>query len=277
MAGNWLFWCECARRARKGTGAFANDWQWVFGVPAVSAIGVYVASVKGATDLSTGYPALDAFLAALAAFLPTWAVAFSIRMYKAAPALFLEQKSRADILEARLAPRLRLAYGSGLSRMIRGRKHTFVVAINGSDNDASGVQVKVAESRFKKIDSELWEKTNLIARTNLSWCYLADGHPQKYSTIQLQHGSEPLDFITGPEVIIFRDDRHLLGFRFRMDPSHGTDSSVFFDPGTYKFVLQISGLDSGEPQELTLFVGWDGKEFVIRSENPDAILETSRS
>jgi len=48
MAANWSFWCDCARDARKGTGAFANDWQWLFGVPAVTFLGAYLATSRGA-------------------------------------------------------------------------------------------------------------------------------------------------------------------------------------------------------------------------------------
>ena len=105
---SFSFWGECAKRARKGTGSFANDWQWVFGVPLASAAGVYLASFTGAAGMTTGYPILDAFLAAFIAFLITWVVAFVIRAYRAAPALFYEQKERADRLEERLRPKLEI-------------------------------------------------------------------------------------------------------------------------------------------------------------------------
>lgn len=107
---SWSFWKECAKRANKGTSAFANDWQWVYGTPLASAIGVYIASNKGATWVTTGYPIADAFLAALAAFIITWAVAFLHRLYKTAPEMFREQRERVLELEEARKPKLKCSF-----------------------------------------------------------------------------------------------------------------------------------------------------------------------
>lgn len=102
------FWLECSRRAFKGTSEFANDWQWVFGVPIVSLIGTYFASEKGVTSWTTGYPIVDAFLSALTVFLITAAIAFSVRIYKVAPTLYEEQVQLVDSLQDRLRPAMRV-------------------------------------------------------------------------------------------------------------------------------------------------------------------------
>jgi hypothetical protein len=109
------------------------------------------------------------------------------------------KKARIRELEEELRPKLHLEYAPDRTKKRGdGAAQTFVLAINDGVNDACGVQVKVAESKFRKKYAEAWERTNLIARTNLSWCFQVDGHPNKYSTVQLPRGSEALDFITGP-------------------------------------------------------------------------------
>jgi hypothetical protein len=77
------FWWMCAKRAFWGNTAFANDWQWVFGIPLVAGLTSWVASQRGSTEVSTGYPIADGFLAALGAFIVTWCVAFLIRIFNA--------------------------------------------------------------------------------------------------------------------------------------------------------------------------------------------------
>jgi hypothetical protein len=163
-----------------------------------------------------------------------------------------------------LSPRLGLSYAPHHSRTINGVRHTFVCALNKSNNDVSGVQVKVEEAKLKKEGSNSWEKTNLIARTNLSWCFLPNGHSQKYSTIQLPPGSEPLDFIVGPVSVVSTNGTQMPAFYFKMDPAHGTDSSCFTEKGVYRFILQVSGLDAGKPEQRVLFVDWNGADFGIR-------------
>jgi hypothetical protein len=75
---------------------FANDWQWTLAIPLATSAGV------GVTVWSTGYPALDGFIAALFAFVLTWVVAFFVRTLKAAPYLYYEEQARANALQDRL-------------------------------------------------------------------------------------------------------------------------------------------------------------------------------
>lgn len=101
------FWWDCSKFAFWGNTAFANDWQWVFGIPALSGVAGYVAVNKGVAELSTGYPILDGFLAALGAFVVTWMVAFLVRLLNAPVDLFHHQKDRADRLEGIPPPKPR--------------------------------------------------------------------------------------------------------------------------------------------------------------------------
>jgi hypothetical protein len=95
------FWWQCCRIAFKGNSSFANDWQWMFGTPAVTAVGTYFAARNGVTELTTGQPILDAFLVAFAAFVITWSVAFFIRLLRAPVGLLDDQIERARAVEAK--------------------------------------------------------------------------------------------------------------------------------------------------------------------------------
>ncbi len=86
------YWGKCAKVAAKGSAAFANDWQWLFGIPAVTGITAYLAAQTG-TAMSTGSPVLDGVLAAFGAFVVTWAVAFAVRLLQA-PVVFDRDQNR---------------------------------------------------------------------------------------------------------------------------------------------------------------------------------------
>ena len=95
----FAFWWLCIRQAFWGNTAFANDWQWVFGIPAVSGVLAFVAASRGAADLTTGYPIADAFLVALGAFIVTWLVAFMVRLFNAPAVLYQQQSERTSTTE----------------------------------------------------------------------------------------------------------------------------------------------------------------------------------
>src|SRR5439155_26137684 len=100
MGENLAFWRESAKRARKGTASFANDWQWVFGSPAVAVgIGAYVASGKEAAMLTTGSPILDAFCAAFVAFLVTLLVAFLVNLIRVPAQIHREDAEKIEALK----------------------------------------------------------------------------------------------------------------------------------------------------------------------------------
>lgn len=99
MGQFFSFWSRCIRDAFWGNSAFANDWQWVFGNPAASALGGLLAAVFGTAAVTTGSTIFDAFLAALAAFSITWFVAFLIRLIGLPAKYFYREKERADRLE----------------------------------------------------------------------------------------------------------------------------------------------------------------------------------
>jgi hypothetical protein len=80
------FWCRCAVYAAKGTVAFANDWAWLFGVPATVVIIQVVAAGSG--NSMTGSIVIDALLSGAIAFVVTWMVIFLVRLIGAPAALY---------------------------------------------------------------------------------------------------------------------------------------------------------------------------------------------
>src|SRR5262249_11202827 len=123
---------------------------------------------------------------------------------------------------------------------------------------------QIIESKFKP-ESKDWESTSIVANMNMSWCGIPDAQKvQKYSARSLPPGSELVDFVSGP----YSDAETPPWFVIRIDPEHsqlGFVVPVFTTKGVYKFVMQISGPGAGKPEQLTLFVDWNGEDFTIRS------------
>jgi hypothetical protein len=94
MGKTFSFWRACVKRAAHGSSAFANDWQWLLGFPALAAF-LWLLDRwfgEGAVSLNTN-TAVGAFAAAGAAFIITWLIAFVLRIFK-----YYEEKARADTL-----------------------------------------------------------------------------------------------------------------------------------------------------------------------------------
>jgi hypothetical protein len=150
MRQYFSFWRLCARTAAAGgNSSFANDWQWIFGNPVVTAFGSLViaglgglfptiAKRLGVTDMSTtGSPAFDSFIGALAAFAVTWLVIFSVRLAKAPSALYYAEKKRADEASGKavsILERHRRNYSAKHKDDISAILDSVVGAINDSGN-----------------------------------------------------------------------------------------------------------------------------------------------
>jgi hypothetical protein len=95
----FIFWWICTKKAFWGNTAFANDWQWVFGIPVCSGVAAAFASHQGVDALSVGSPIADGFLAALGAFVVTWILSFLVRLGNAPVVLFYAEQKRAETFE----------------------------------------------------------------------------------------------------------------------------------------------------------------------------------
>lgn len=94
------FYSTCAKRAARGSSAFANDYQWLFGIPLCSGLAIWLAARFHVTDLSTGSPILDGVLGAGGAFVVTWFVAFVARFLQEPVKLFYELEDHISRLTA---------------------------------------------------------------------------------------------------------------------------------------------------------------------------------
>src|SRR5262245_45735162 len=90
------FWWTCAKRAFWGNTAFANDWQWLIGIPVCSAVVIWASSKFQFSELTTGWPIMDGVVGAFAAFVVTWLAAFLVRLVNAPIVLYDEQRRIAE-------------------------------------------------------------------------------------------------------------------------------------------------------------------------------------
>ncbi len=128
----------CARKAFWGNTAFANDWQWVFGVPVISGLVGFLAANKGASELTTGYPILDGILTAFGAFVVTWSVAFLVRLFNAPALLYREAKGASASVSGAVVRDVWLY--DAICRMFLGRWEKIPIVDGHLDLTASGFQ-----------------------------------------------------------------------------------------------------------------------------------------
>jgi hypothetical protein len=112
MRSFFKFWRGCAPAAAKGSAAFANDWQWLFGIPVLAAVLWLFRKWlgEGTVNFLSSNTVLRALAAALIVFVITWIVGFSIRLLnvpveldrqKTETILELEKVDRGDLTHAR--------------------------------------------------------------------------------------------------------------------------------------------------------------------------------
>jgi len=106
------FWWECACIGARGNTAFANDWQWLFGVPAVAGIITGLAADKWAASVSVIYPILYGVAGAFGAFVVTWLIACLIRTLNAPVVLLTRERD----LAAGLRDQIKLTEQTGNER-----------------------------------------------------------------------------------------------------------------------------------------------------------------
>jgi hypothetical protein len=246
-------------------------------VTALLVVGLYLLIVWFVVGAKEGQQELELRLSLTAALFLTFPFLYLQKFIAAPSKIYNEAQCQIQELSEQLSrkARLTLSYASDKTKKCaNGSIWTYVRATNEGVNDVTGAQVKIEEAQFTRAKSELWEPTSIVSRVNMSWGYLPDGDPQKYSTVQLAPGSEVLDFISGPYELTKSDGQKCLGFIIRVDPKHKGVNPIFWEEGTYKFVMQVSAVDIEKPQKLTVFADWDGKNLVLRTDGQ--ILDTGK-
>ena len=145
--------------------------------------------------------------------IPLWALGTVIALRLISAPYWMAKEDALSGRGTKNKQRVSLSYaGDKTIKHNNGSKHTFLYATNEGGGDAAGTQVKIEEARFRRDGSDIWEGTSIVSRTNMSWGFLPDGDPQKYSTVQLAPGSEPVDFVSGPHNFQLQDGSMQLGF-----------------------------------------------------------------
>jgi hypothetical protein len=242
------FWRLCAAFAIRGSSSFANDWQWVIGVPIASFIGVYIAALRGATEVTTGHPILDAFIAALVAFVITWIVAFLIRMIKSAPELYFTEKDRADNLVEKITTKLKAIYDEKI--LSCNDTVTFVHPVYRARCFRLKVD-NVGTSRLYQCEGwlESIQEMPHLSAARLFWIGipeqgavdLAKGIPRFLQLLKISDSNIVIPATYGAPV-----------------EQWPIDQRSKFGPGKYHFKVGIKGHDESETVFLTLELDWTG-------------------
>jgi hypothetical protein len=95
----FCYWYGCLKTAVSDNTAFANDWQWLFGVPILAALLWIANRWFGEGTLSIGTDTVGTFIAAFVAFVITWLCALSARLLNAPVKLDREKTARISQLE----------------------------------------------------------------------------------------------------------------------------------------------------------------------------------
>jgi hypothetical protein len=243
------FWRQCAGLAFRGSSSFANDWQWVFGVPIASGIGVYIAALRGATEVTTGYPTLDGFIAAFAAFSITWIVAFIIRTIKSASELYFKEKDRADALETRMIPKIAISYDESVSScndvipFDDGTKNKiFRLKIENTSNvRAMGYEGWAEISEFPKLSAMNLFWIDAIPRKSI---YIDPGRPRFLQILRVSDANII-------KVATCTDLLNLIEF-------WSNDKENQFLIGKYHFKIGLKGDDEVDTMYYTVEFDWTG-------------------
>lgn len=142
-------------KARRGSTSFANDWQWVIGIPA-SAWVVTAFHAKGTAEFFASGTQFAAFTNALAAFVITVLASILIRLFIEPADLFYSEERRAILSEEELkksrAPKIKLY----LDPVQQGVME-LPTEINGVRATSKWVQFTVApNSDTPLMDCEAW-------------------------------------------------------------------------------------------------------------------------
>lgn len=154
----FCFWWKCLVRARRGSASFANNWQWVIGIPATAfVLTVFKAYLsKGANDFLSGNTPFAAFTFALAAFVITVTASIAIRLFIEPSELYHGEMKRAieaeDELRKYREPKINL-YLDPIQRGVT----EFPTEVNGSRTVSKWVQITVSPAtEIPLVDCEAW-------------------------------------------------------------------------------------------------------------------------
>jgi hypothetical protein len=159
------YWIKVGGRARKGASEFANDWQWVYGTPALAAVLWLLGKSFGGADMTLPQDAFGAFLAALFAFALTWTVKFAIELVTIPAKMDQEWRDRLERKNSAIRDMINVK--DAISRLIQLRNEVIEIYYREfNDNADERAKWKFALSDAnERVETELeeyWPESNLI-------------------------------------------------------------------------------------------------------------------
>jgi hypothetical protein len=254
------FWRDCICFAIRGSSAFANDWQWIFGIPLATGLSTTIATWRGVSELTTGHPIVDGIIAAFGAFLFTWLFAVFLRTLKAAPTMFFREKDRADQLTLEIQPKLKLSFDPALGCLVDSPVQEWF--------EAADTHKMVLARETRTIFARI--RVDALSKTKVRECsaFLTEIETKQgdafvrypiHDPVQLDQGSAA-ETIIAPKVPRFWDFIKIdkLPNSFPVFPGRTllTMRDIFKEVGTYRLKLAVVG--EGVVEEIALEMHWNG-------------------
>jgi hypothetical protein len=95
------FWWQCIKIASEDSASFANDWQWLIGVPIFTVVWQHFTPLaSSALVVVNDHPVVDGIVQAGIAFVLTYVAFFALRLLRAPVMLFEREQARSAELQA---------------------------------------------------------------------------------------------------------------------------------------------------------------------------------
>jgi hypothetical protein len=258
----FCFWWRCMRIAFWGNAAFANNWQWLVGIPTLTFLAVILhQQVAGTGIVFFGNPILDAVIAPVLAFALTWLFSFMGRMLNAPVRLYHAEHDRAEELDRRLTPQVRWDFSPDREacmpkiRDTQGliSRHVRVRPISEAEKSA-GYLAQLRSIYYRRTRSEKWAPTPFDETYQLRWAN------EGGSMAWLEKGVSRYIDVCAADVNTNRLFPCLSTTTGLIPPR---TAHVFEKDGFYRFDIALSG--DGAPPPLSIEVEQTGRWDTIQA------------
>jgi hypothetical protein len=262
------FWWECIANARRGSSAFANDWQWLIGFPALAAIlWFFRAYLSNYAQLFSAETAFGTFMAALVAFFITLIARFFVRLLIEPSNLFYRERDRAanaeHELQSRLSPKISVSLDEdcGGIRIVETRINPAEPSVTRHPSPPEKwVQIKVisatdaplidCEARLVRVERVGSAETAIPILTEPTFCTwsMMTQSEQKRMTIpaKIPQSANIFSIAQGSTHLVTRTAHVHVGFDQEIQK-----------PGRYRLTIGVSAKDC--PTEIiVLILEWGG-------------------
>lgn len=258
------FWWRCARIAAKGSFAFANDWQWLFGIPILAGLFSYIRGTATVTFFSNAI--IDGIVVAAIVFAITWLVGLGIRLANAPVRLFYREKDRADAathaLTEKTTPKFTVSFDQEHRGIVVAVERTEIVqpGVYGGTRVTAGPSFSASYLRISVIATSAVAIKNCQAfilflekQTNPNETFIHINLPQPIAL-----ASEPFDVMPSiPRMVDFMKASEQDNKLTRTGYWPYALANCFSDTATYRFTIAVNG-DGVTAKPIKVDVVWQG-------------------